>query len=244
MKIIACSLLSIAIGLSSAAANTATVITEAFDAAAAGSSVPDGWKSTHPSLTEIKELDGRYRQLIFRETPKDKAGAAIYYTGSQGSVSGGSILNFDAEVTLRFKDEYRSVSSSLRGMVFRTQSPDFRSLTPGDFWGYSVGVITTGDNAGLHLFVNPTGFTFNDQGNQLAFSPFPVDLNTDYVLKVSAHGSEISASILSSDQSEVLATITFDGAKEQAGYVGLRAAYPNTQITTYYSDLKISVPAP
>jgi|GEM_PF-2586074 len=224
-------------------AEAATMITESFSAAGENSVTPDGWTPT--SLTAVDIVDGRQR--IRRVGTGDGTGpAAIYYTGSQGTVQNGMIQDFEAELTIQFNNT-GTAAGSLRGVVFRAQTAELHAPSSETFWGYSVGLIISGNDAGFYLFENPTGTNFASQGTRLDFASFSttVDNNTDYILQLSAIGSNLTASLLTHDKQTLIASVSYDEAEQKAGYFGLRAAYPNTSIETFYSNLTLTaIPEP
>ncbi len=227
----------------SAIANASVIIEESFSAAQPGGVTPGGWTATHPGAVDIASSSGVMRQRIWRSA-SGGGSSAIYYTGSNGEVENGQIANFDSALTIRFGGS-GVPATTLRGIVFRTQTQDIS--TPGGttgFWGYSVGIISTGENRGLYLYENPTGTTSSGFGQLLESATFSEDLanNVDYRLKVSAQGAVILASLETSD-GEVLGNFTYSNAVVTDGYFGLRTANANTNVNTYYSNLHMTAEA-
>lgn len=223
-------------------AQAATVIQEPFSGPAPGSNMPLDWYATNTEGVDFAS-SGKTRLRIFRGSGTG-GNSAIYYTGTKGDVKSGQIRDFEAELTLRLGGS-GVPSSSMRGVVFRTQTLDLSAPTgTTGFWGYSVGVITTGANMGLYLFENPTGASSSGNGQQLAFDALSIALlnNVDYTLKVVAEGAHLEASLFGSGN-ELLAHIVYGNAVIQEGYFGLRAIHPNTNVNTYFSDLTLTVAA-
>lgn len=215
------------------AANAAIIITEPFSSGP----LPVGWSAVGGNY-DFASSDGKTRLRIYR-TGTTGGSEAIYYTGN--AVEGGLMQNFSAEVTMRFGGT-GVPSTTIRGLVFRTQDTSLSAPSASGFWGYSLGVISVGTEKGLYLFENPTGVTSGGYGTQLAFSALAADLpiNTDYTLKLNVDGSLVVASLIGSGN-QVLASITFNEAIVTTGYFGFRAANSNSNVNTYYSDLRLEV---
>lgn len=216
------------------------LMTEPFSKETSGEGVPFGWQSTHPDHVDIVKLAKKPYQRIWYQ-PKGGGSAAIYLTATiDGKISKGQLKDFSATSILRIGGTRPPSDSTLRGFILRAQSLDLAAPSNQPFWGYSVGVIASGERRGLYLFENPTGYTSQGYGTQLAFSPIPADLevNPDYQLSVKAQGSVIFA-VLQSPEGENLTRIEYREAMDVAGYFGIRAAHSNTNQNTYFRDLTI-----
>lgn len=231
-------------GAFGSAVNASTIINESFD-----SWPVTDWVASHSAGVASASVSGENRLNIFRAAVDGVGGSGVYYTGSQGEVVNGEILDFDMEVTMRFggSSSFNNLAS-IRGVAFRTQTLDrARPVGETGFWGYVVGVNTRNTDgvaaAGLYLFENPTNFHFENQGTQLGFDGFSANLSDgiDYILQLSVHEKNISASLWNADKSIELASISYSNAVEEAGYFGLRSVYPNSGLNTYYNDLSLTV---
>lgn len=221
-----------------------TLIFESFNAAAPESTTPENWYSVNPAGTAIVERGGvNYQRL---ERP-GSASTAVYYTGSQGDVTGGQILDFNAEMIVRFSGSNQT--TTMRGVAIRTQSLDFAASGSTPFWGYTVGFVAHGNSnntpRGLYIYENPTDYGTAARGEFLAYTPFAADLNSNliYVFRVSAEGPILTASLWNEAGTVEYASVIFEEANEVAGFFGLWAANANSISGTDYRNLNLMVTA-
>lgn len=229
-----------------------TLIEQSFDAAAPGSNVPAGWTAVLSAgavgdvvKTPVEAEDGKKWLRIERNDASGINGsAAVYYTGSQGEVSNGQIMDFESEMNIRWGGTTPQ-TSAFHGIVLRSQSLDFSAQSTSTFWGYTVGFIASGDNAGLYLYENPTGNLTSQRGLLLDSALVEGGLSryTTYVLKVAAAGATITASLWSADGATELVSISYDDAVQTGGYFGLWGANSQSFAWTEYRDLKMNVTA-
>lgn len=222
-------------------AKSAVVISETFSSPTG--SVPPNWTEVIRSSAEnngaveiapISGLSGN--ALKFHRAANNSAGnfgpnanAAVYYTPSENS----RITEFTAEVTLRLEGPLGASSSV--GMMLRTQSLNYQfSNTP--FSGYYVAITADG----LGIYENPTN---NSAPGVLlgSLSAFSAQGATDYLFRVSAQGSILTASLWDSTGSTELASVTYSSAKITDGYFGFRGGFGNYSTTAYFRDLTLTV---
>lgn len=225
----------------SAALSASTLIEESFSTTAPGSNLPAGWVPTNPEAVDHASLAGIPYQRIHRSGATGGS-SAVYYNGTQGDIIDGYFQDFDASLVIRYGGS-TAQNQSLRGIVFRTQSQNLSAPGNEEFWGYSAGFIATGTGRGLYLYENPTGTGSGDHGTALASFAFDADLglNIQYTLKISAIGNDVAVSLWTLDESEEIGSLTYASAVTTGGYFGLRAAHANSNATTSYRDLSITV---
>jgi hypothetical protein len=218
----------------------AVIITEGFDAPQGG--VPAGWSVVtrggvaNDGIVEIAEIDGSLgNALRFQRPASGGAGSfssgALYYTGE--AVPGGLMQDFSAGVTLRLGANLGTASSV--GFMVRTQSLSY-SFAPSPYGGYYVALTSTG----LGIYSNPSAH--NELGTLVSsLDSFSSVASTDYLFRVSAEGTTISASLWSADGTTELAAVEYTSAENVGGYFGFRSGYGNSNMTGYFRDLTLTV---
>lgn len=242
----ALTLLAVAVSLPASAAT----VNEPFSEAAPGSTVPVGWFTTNPQYTELRSLNNTpYLTLWRTNEPAANASAAVYYAGNSPQGQAQAMQDVDLSVIMRLGGgNAASANATFRGVVLRTQSATLSAPSSDQFWGYSIGFIATGANRGLYVYENPTGVLSAERGTLLASSAFTADLasNVDYIFRVQAEGSNLNASLWSSDGLTELASVSYADAIIVSGGLALRSANSNSSVNTYYRDLSLtySIPEP
>ncbi len=221
--------------------DAAVVITESFSSPLEG--VPDDWTAVirnnaeNNGAVEIAPIPGvSENALRFERAANGSSGnfgsnanAAVYYTAAGSS----QFSDFTAEVTLRFDNPLGNSSSA--GIMLRTQSLGYQfSSTP--FAGYYIAVTLDG----LGIYENPTG---NSTPGTLVSSlaAFSAQGATDYLFKVSAQGSTLTASLWDISGTEELASVIYSSANISDGYFGFRNGFGNYAQTAYFRDLTLTV---
>ncbi len=214
---------------------------EAFAKSAPSETVPFGWVATHPDHVGVRKLANTPYLRIWYTSAGGGSSAVYFVATHEGIAEGGKLANFRGDVILRTGGARPPADTTLRGVVIRAQTTDLSAPAARPFWGYSIGVIATGDRRGLYLFENPTGTNSKGFGTELAQAPLGEELilNTDYTLRFEANGPHLRAS-LDDQNGKTLATISYDQAAEVTGVFGLRAAHSNMNQNTYFRNLTVT----
>jgi len=237
---IAALLIGASVALPKTSAQAASVISEEFTSPLGG--IPTGWTAVirggaaNDGFVGVQQINaslGNGLQYQRISGGSSNSSAAVYYTGTTGTPSDAKMMDFSSEITLRLGATL-GVSSSI-GMMVRTQSLSY-SFSGTSFGGYYVAVT----NTGLGIYSNPSD---NSVPGTLEsnFAVFVLSANTDYLFRVSALGSMISAEIWDSTGTTQYASVSYGSANEVAGYTGLRSGYGNSSQSAYFRDLNMTV---
>lgn len=240
---IAALLIGASIVLPTSSAQAAAIISEEFTSPLGG--IPSGWTAVirngvaNDGVVGIQQINSSLGNgLQFQRPSSGGAGsnssAVVYYTGTTGTPSDAKMMDFSAEITLRLGAAL-GASSSI-GMMVRTQSLSYSFTAGGSFGGYYVAVA----DGVLGIFENPSNNS-EAGSNRASSGPLTLSLNTDYLFRVSALGSTISAEIWDSTGTTQYASVSYGSANEVAGYTGLRSGYGNSSQSAYFRDLNMAV---
>lgn len=235
-----CLLATLGLSLASLLPVNALVLSEAFNAPVGG--VPNGWtvvtrgNVSNDGIVGVEPVSGGSGNALRFQRPVSGgqgsfSSGALYYTGDSAQQK-----DFSAEVTVRFESAL-GVASGV-GVMLRTQSASY-AFNASPFAGYYVAI---GYNNGLALYENPISHT--DPGVKLQVASFTPDVNTDYLLRITAVGSTITASVWDATGTNEIASIAYNSAQDVAGYFGFRSGYGNSNQTGYFSNLNLSTAIP
>lgn len=165
-----------------------------------------------------------------------ESSAFVSYTGTTDGIVAGKVADFSAEVTLRLNAAFGSTSAV--GVAVRAQSTAYA------YSGYFIGIQGTATGYALTIFKNPVSNA--DHGTSLDSDAYSFATGTDYILKISADGANISASVWSTTGETALATVSISNADIlAAGYFGLRSGYGNSNMSAAASNFSITpIPEP
>lgn len=184
--------------------------------------------------------DGPDGEKALRMTRPGTGGAAgdsafVYYTGSGDGITSGKVADF--EMTSTFSMTFNPTAVGLAtpfGLMIRASSKSY-SASGGYFFAY----MATTSGGSLVLYDSPTSHS----AHGTVRDSFDVILNpnVNYVFKISAIGSNISASVWSEDGGTLLGQLEYGNARTNAGYFGVRAGFANTSVAQYVKDVSVSV---
>ena len=180
-------------------------------------SVPAGWDQHDASdkkpagIAPQIAATGRFEGLKLERASRAWDNSALFYTAREFSDFTGTVLIHRQGIS----------SGQAFGVALRAQKAGYR------FDGYYVVVRYAGKLRGIAICENPVAF--NDSGRELAFAPVPENLvsGRDYLLKFSAIGNVIKASLWDEQGSvQIGGEVVFDGAVGYlSGYFGLRSGF-------------------
>ncbi len=176
--------------------------------------------------------------LLLQRTSRTSHNAAVYYTGSREAVKDGMMADFEAAVVITMQGLR---GSSASGVVVRAQNLEYN-----DSDGYYICIGGEGTERGIAIFRNPdTHIYFHDRAS--AFTHIPeIRSGAGYMLKVSAKGEKITASLWILDEignaEEMLGETSIDDARTSPGLFGLRGSNGNSgPIGAWFRHLHLEV---
>lgn len=223
-----------------------TLLDEPFDTPGG---LPEGWAFVNSNgtatvqVTEYQPNDARLLQG--RPVSGGAAGSVISYSGTQGDVVGGVLKDFEGSVVFALDG---TLATHYRGVLLRAQTTVITN---------AQAYFVVFNSSTLSITLNPA--SSSNLGTTLATATFENDAtlaeNTDYLLRFSAEGNQLTASIdgwneTTGQYDTPLGDIhyTIGTHESDPGYLtgkfGFRTYY-GSGAGTYWSDLKITtIPEP
>lgn len=169
--------------------------------------------------------------------------AFIRYAGSAEGVVDGKIADFEmtSTISMTFLSGPSGSTDSTIGFLVRATAASYNSSK-----GYYV-AFSPAEGGLLRLFDSPTSHSRgpadkpSGNGTELAAVALNLSSNVNYLFKVSAIGSTISASVWSEDGSTLLGELEYANARTGAGYFGIRSGFGNTGVSAYIKDVSFTV---
>lgn len=161
--------------------------------------------------------------------------AFVYYTGSGDGIASGKVADFEmtSTISMSFNRGAGGLATPF-GLMIRASSASY-SASKGYFFAY----MATTSGGSLVLYDSPT--SHGAHGTVLDSFDVILNPNVNYVFKISAIGSNISASVWSEDGGTLLGELEYGNARTNAGYFGARAGFANTNVAQYVKDISVTV---